>query len=126
MSHVHPCPECYCAVACDLPEQVTAGADLRGFPVVVVDGCTIEPDMARDDGTPSGSYVVCEACSAPDPLFARFDLVTAWVGDVDDDAPERPLLRGPNVERWNLGVVGDAIARTFSRLGSWILNTARS
>ncbi len=62
MSHVHPCPCCYEHVPCALPEQVTDGCDLRNYPHIVVEGCTMEPDMTMDDGTLSGSYVVCEHC----------------------------------------------------------------
>jgi hypothetical protein len=42
--HVHPCPECY------------------EHPWCTYDDCTIEPDLQRDDGTLSGSYVVCDDC----------------------------------------------------------------
>lgn len=44
MVHVHPCPECY------------------EHPVCKYLDCTIEPDLERDDGTPSGSFVVCDEC----------------------------------------------------------------
>lgn len=67
MSHVHPCPSCHEDIECALPEQVTDGFDLAGHPIVVIDGCTIEPDLETDDGTPSGSYVTCGACVGAKP-----------------------------------------------------------
>lgn len=75
MAHVHPCPVCYEHVPCELPEQKLDGApDLDGQPIVIVDGCTIEPDLQLDDGTPSGSYVVCAACrTARDERALRRD-----------------------------------------------------
>lgn len=43
--HVHPCPICH------------------GMSYCLMD-CSIEPDLERDDGTPSGSYLCCsKACA---------------------------------------------------------------
>ncbi len=42
--HVHPCPKCY--------EPWPCGAS----------DCTIEPDLERDNGMPSGAYCVCPPC----------------------------------------------------------------
>lgn len=47
--HVHRCPECYADAACFYAR------------------CDIEPDLALEDGTPCGSFVVCAACSGADP-----------------------------------------------------------
>lgn len=43
--HVHPCPECYEDVACEMT-------------------CSTHPDREREDGMPRGSHVVCEVCRA--------------------------------------------------------------
>ena len=43
--HIHRCPECY--------EHITCLLD-----------CTIEPDLEREDGMPSGSYVCCSRLCA--------------------------------------------------------------
>lgn len=43
--HVHPCPICH------------------GMSYCLMD-CAIEPDLEREDGTPSGSYICCsKACA---------------------------------------------------------------
>lgn len=63
--HVHPCPECYKKVPCPYAEQVgryvVTPIGHTAF-LVEVDGCTTEPDMTLDDGTLSGSHVVCGEC----------------------------------------------------------------
>ena len=41
--HGHPCPVCYEFKPCTM-------------------GCTLEPDLERSDGSPSGSHCVCDDC----------------------------------------------------------------
>lgn len=41
--HVHRCPECYEPEACGLD-------------------CSVDNDLALDNGTPCGGYMICSAC----------------------------------------------------------------
>ncbi len=51
--------------------------------------------------------------------LAPGDMVT---GFVDVDAPERPLIRDPDVRPWALVAVCNALARTVN---AWLLNLPR-
>lgn len=48
-AHVHACPECYENKPCAFT-------------------CTVEPDLALDDGTPRGAHVTCDDCLAASPI----------------------------------------------------------
>lgn len=80
--HVHPCPECY------------------EHPVCPYYSCTIYPDLQREDGTPSGSFVVCSGCT--ERLLQKRDeetvnRVTRWCPafeDIERDTPATIVLPG--------------------------------
>ncbi len=72
VDHVHACSECYEHKKC------------------LEQGCTIEPDLTLDDGTPCGSHIFCDDC-ARQLASMRLDGATN-----DDDAFLRAL--GPALQ----------------------------
>lgn len=102
--HVHPCPECYRYVPCDMP------------------ACSIRSDAERDD---VGGYDTCDDCRAPRPAPLTVEECVWWLAVVQAVArPAGRSLSGCAVtqcvrrERQALvDLAGDALtyARQFSR-----------
>lgn len=109
--HVHCCPSCFASPPCPY------------------DDCSIEPTLTLDDGTRCGAHELCDDCAAgllpyDTAHLLRCELVTAFV-DVED-GPPRALSRGPRPDPISLGRIGDALARGYALVSSWLLNTHRT
>lgn len=72
--HVHRCPRCYGVEACGL-------------------NCTVEPDLALDNGTPCGYFEVCPACARRERerIAGNAAILCRWADDGGQVPGQDPL-----------------------------------